>query len=318
MSEGTTLEAMLSGLDAPPGALVIMDAGIATEANLAWLVERGYRYLVVRRGGARQFDVTQAVAIETAGGETLRLQKVLSEDGKEVLLYCHSEGREAKETAMVTRFTTAFEMGLQKLADGLHKPRTEKRHDKLLERIGRLKEKSREASQHYRVDLVTDATGKVTALTWEKSLLTGTMATHPGVYCLRSNELGWDEERLWRTYTMLTDLESVFRSLKHELGLRPVFHSKEERSDGHLFIWVLAYQCVQVLRSKLKEAGINDSWTRLRQTLSVQRRVTTTLSRSDARTIHVRKSTMAEPALMAIYRALAINPAPGGTKKLLV
>jgi transposase len=318
VSEGATLEVMLDGLDAPPGALVIMDAGIATEANLAWLVERGYRYLVVRRGGARQFDATQAVAIETAGGETLRLQKEPSEDGKEVLLYCHSEGREAKETAMLTRFTTAFEAGLQKLADGMHKPRTEKRHDKVLERIGRLKEKSRGASQHYRVDLEADATGKVTALTWEKTLLTGTMATHPGVYCLRSNELGWDEERLWRTYTMLTDLESVFRSLKHELGLRPVFHSKEERSDGHLFITVLAYQCVQVLRSKLKEAGINDSWTRLRQTLSVQRRVTTTMRRSDMRTLHVRKSTLAEPALMTIYRALAINPAPGGTKKLLV
>ncbi|MDP2788075.1 MAG: IS1634 family transposase [Pseudomonadota bacterium] len=318
VSEGTTLEAMLSGLGAPPGALVIMDAGIASEANLAWLVERGYRYLVVRRGGARQFDATQAVAIETAGGETLRLQKVLSEDGKEVLLYCHSEGREAKETAMVARFTTAFEAGLQKLADGLHKPRGEKRHDKLLERIGRLKEKSRGASQHTTVNWVTDASGKVTALTWEKAPVAGTMATHPGVYCLRSNELGWDEERLWRTYSTLTDLESVFRSLKSELGLRPVFHSKEGRSDGHLFITVLAYQCVQVLRTQLKVAGINDSWTSLRQTLTVQRRVTTTLRRRDGRTIHVRKSTLAEPGLMAIYDALAINPAPGGTKKLIV
>lgn len=318
VSEGTTLEAMLTGLDAPPGALVIMDAGIATEANLAWLAEHGYRYLVVRRSGTRQFDATRAVAIDTAGGETLRLQKVPSEDGKEVLLYCHSEGREAKETAMVTRFASAFEAGLQKLADGLHKPRTEKRHDKMLERIGRLKEKSRGASQHYRVNLLADEAGKVTTLTWEKSPLAGTMATHPGVYCLRSNELGWDEERLWRTYSTLTDLESVFRSLKSELGLRPVYHSKEERSDGHLFITVLAYQCVQVLRTQLKAAGINDSWARLRQTLSVQRRVTTTLRRRDSRTIHVRKSTLAEPALMAIYHALAINPAPGGTKKLMV
>jgi transposase len=61
------------------------------------------------------------------------------------------------------------------------------------------------------------------------------------VYCLRSNETAWDEERLWRTYTMLTDIESVFRSLKSKLGLRPVYHSKEDRSHGHLFITVLAY-----------------------------------------------------------------------------
>lgn len=116
---------------------------------------------------------------------------------------------------------------------------------------------------------------------------------------------------------MLTDLESVFRSLKSELGLRPVFHSKEDRSDGHLFITVLAYQCVQAIRVKLKEAGINDSWTRLRETLSVQHRITTSLRCRDGRTIHIRKSTIAEPALLAIYKALGINPAPGGTKKLI-
>ena len=318
VTEGITLAGMLTGLGAPPGALVIMDAGIATEANLAWLVEQGYRYLVVRRGGARQFDDTLALAIETAGGETLRIQKEVSEDGQEVRLYCHSQGRKAKETAMVTRFTQGFEAGLKKIAEGLLKPRSEKRHDKLLERIGRLKEKSRGASQHYSVTLVTDASGKtVTALTWEKSLVAGTMATHPGVYCLRSNEITWNEERLWRTYTMLTDLETVFRSLKSELGLRPVFHSKEDRSDGHLFITVLAYQCVQVLRTQLKAAGINDAWSSLRKTLSVQRRVTASLRRKDGRTVHVRKSTVAEPALNAIYDALAINSAPGGTKKLI-
>ena len=318
VTEGITLPVMLTGLGAPPGAMVIMDAGIATEANLVWLVEHGYRYLVVRRGGARQFDETQAIAIDTAGGETLRIQKEVSEDGQEVHLYCHSQGREAKETAMVTRFAQGFEAGLQKIAEGLQKPRSEKRHDKILERIGRLKEKSRGASQHYVVHLVTDATSKtVTALTWEKSLVAGTMATHPGVYCLRSNELSWDEERLWRTYTMLTDLESVFRSLKSELGLRPVFHSKEGRSDGHLFITVLAYQCVQTLRTQLKAAGINDSWAGLRKTLAVQQRVTASLRRKDGRTIHVRKSTVAEPSLREIYDALGINPAPGGTKKLI-
>src|SRR5487761_1956870 len=318
VSEGTTLEAMLAGLDAPAGAMVVMDAGIATEANLVWLAKHGYRYLVVRRGGARQFEEARAVTIETAGGDPIQLQMERGEDGKEVILYCHSAGREAKETAMVARFAQGFEAGLQKIADGLLKPRAEKRHDKLLERIGRLKEKSRGASQHYTLTFTTDESGKtVTALTWVKTEKAGTMATHPGVYCLRSNELNWDEEKLWRTYTMLTDLESVFRSLKSELGLRPVFHSKEDRSDGHLFITVLAYQCVQVIRVNLKKAGINDSWAQLRDTLAVQCRVTTSLRRKDGRTIHVRKSTLAEPKLIEIYRALAIHPTPGGIKKLI-
>ena len=319
VSEATTLGEMLEGLDAPAGALVVMDAGLATEANLGWLRERGYRYLVVRRGGRRQFEASESIAIESAGGATIRVQKELCKEGNEVRLYCHSSGREAKEAAMARRFAARYEAGLQKIADGLHKPRAEKRHAKIQERIGRLKAKSRGASQHYTVNVVLDATGQmVTGLTWESTPVDGTMATHPGVYCLRSNELNWDAQRLWRTYTMLTDLESVFRSLKSELGLRPVFHSKEVRSDGHLFITVVAYQCVQVLRTTLKAAGIEESWAELRKTLSVQRRVTASLRRRDDRMIHVRKSTQAEPALMAIYRALAINPAPGGTKKLIV
>ena len=318
VAEGNTLETMLAGLNAPAGAMVIMDAGIANEANLTWLADHGYRYLVVRRDGIRSFDATQAVAIETAGGETLRLQKELSDDGHEVFLHCHSAGREAKETAMLDRFGAAFEAGLQKIAEGLQKPRSEKRHAKVLERIGRLKEKSHGVSQHYALTVTTDDAGNtVTGLGWAKQPVAGTRATHPGVYCLRSNEVRWDEETLWRTYTMLTDLESVFRSLKSELGLRPVFHSSENRADGHLFITVLAYQCVQVLRTQLKAAGIKASWATLRQTLAVQCRVTSSLRRRDGRTVHVRKSTVAEPALMKIYQALKINPAPGGTKKLI-
>jgi len=318
VSEPGTLVSMLTGLGAPAGALVVMDAGIATDANVTWLVEHGYRYLVVRRGGLRQFDENRSVTLETAGEELLHLQKELSPDGRELCLYCHSPTRQLKEEAMLAQSCGRFEAGLQQMSDGLHKPRSEKNHDQLLERLGRLKQKSRGASQHYQVHLVTEDTGKtVTAITWQKVPVPGTMATHPGVYCLRTNELAWDEERLWRTYTMLTDLESVFRSLKSELGLRPIYHHKEVRSDGHLFITVLAYQCVQFLRVKLKNAGITDSWATLRDILSLQRRVTATFSQRDGRSLHVRKATDAEPDLLAIYRALGISSAPGGTRKLI-
>ncbi len=318
VAECKTLEGMLRGLDAPIGALVIMDRGIATEANIVWLVGHKYRYLVVSRSFVRQFDVTQSASIENAGGETIRLQKESSEGGKEVRLYCHSEGRERKETGIVERFTQGFEAGLQKLADGLQKPRGEKRIDRLNERIGRLKEKSRGAGQHYEISLTADESGKATAITWKKVPREGSMATHPGVCCLRTNETGWDEEKLWRTYITLTDLESVFRSLKSELGLRPVYHSKEDRADGHLFITVLAYQLVQFIRVGLKAAGIHDSWASLREILGVQRRVTSSFLQRDGRNLNVRKCTVAEPDLMNLYKALELGSAPGGMKKMIV
>jgi len=169
------------------------------------------------------------------------------------------------------------------------------------------------------ITLTADESGeKALSLTWVKEPIEGTLLTHPGVYCLRTNETQWDAERLWRTYITLTDLEAVFRTLKSELGLRPIYHHKESRTDGHLFISVLAYQVAQTLRRQLKEKGIPDSWSRLRETLSVQRRVTASFQRRDGRALHVRKSTAAEPELKALYEALGLNPTPRETKTLIV
>ena len=318
VSEGRTLETMLAGLNAPAGALVVMDRGIATEANLAWLREQGYRYLVVSRERSRHFDPAQATTIDNASGERVHLQKTLCDEGQEVRLYCYSECRAKKEEAINERFAKRFEGELNKIAEGLNKPRTTKRLDKLWERIGRLKATSRGMGQHYRIELVGDAQGKnAVALHYRREPMEGSMLTHPGVYCLRSSETDWDEEKLWRTYTMLTDLEAVFRSLKSELGLRPVYHHKAERVEGHLFITVLAYQFVQIIRRHLREQGIHASWRTLRQWLGSQVRVTAVFQRPDGHTLHVRKATRPEGEHLVACQALGIDTQPGGIEKLI-
>ena len=316
--EARTLEAMLRGLHAPARALVVMDRGIATEDNLTWLKAQGYRYIVVSREGSRQFDPLQALQITAAGGECIRLQKILSPDAQEARLYCHSSGREQKETGIVVRLSQRFEQGLAKLSEALTKARGEKRLIKVTERIGRLKEKCRGIGQHYRIAYQTDASAtKLTGLTWTKEILPGSQMSDPGVYCLRSNETSWTPEQMWRTYVTLTDLEAVFRSLKSELGLRPIFHRKEARCDGHLFISVLAYQFVQIIRTRLADRGIHESWASLRRVLRVQRRTTSSFKMRNGRTLSVRKASQPEAALAPLYQALALDPNPGGTKKLI-
>ena len=318
VSEPTTLETMLERLEAPKGAMVIMDRGIATQANIDWLIEQNYRYLVVSRERSRHFTESQATEVHSVSKQTIKIQRVISEDGSEVRLYCHSALRQQKEDAMNARFIARFEKGLQQIAASLAKPRGVKQRDKVMQRIGRLQEKNRGIAQHYRIDLITDTSSEtVTALNWEQIPVEGTRITHPGVYCLRTNELHWDDTTLWRTYTMLTDLEAVFRSLKSELGMRPVYHQKEERAEGHLFITVLAYQAVQAIRRKLKISNINDSWTSLRRMFSTQQRVTATFKQKDGRTLHVRKTTLAEPKLQKVYDILGVTSSPVGIRKMV-
>ena len=317
--EHRTLAGMLEALDTPAGALVVIDRGVATEAAIGWLRDNRYRYLVVSRERHRQFDADAAVAIQTQSKQTVHLHKVVSTDPDEVRLYCYSEERAEKERGIVERFAARFETALTKLNDGLARPRAHKRIGQVWQRIGRLKARHTRVASHYQIEVTPDQTGeKAAAVSWTRRPQDGSMVTHPGVYCLRSSETDWDEDALWRTYTTLTDVEAVFRALKSELGLRPIYHHKPRRADGHLFITVIAYQLVQLIRTRLRAHGEHAGWTTLRRILEGQQRVTATFRRPDGCTLHVRTATQAEPAQRAIYDALGIDPQPGGVRKTTI
>jgi len=318
-SEPQSLQTMLEGLEGRTGSTVILDAGIASEENIQYLIEQGYKYIVVSRKRKRDFDEEKSILIKDIPGQNVKVQKVIVEETGEVELYCHSQLREKKEQAMQDSFSEKYETALNNLHTGLSKKGTTKNYAKVLERLGRIKEKYARAAQHYEVTVTPDdQRDKAISINWKRVEKANSQASHPGVYCLRTNLADWNEETLWRTYTMLTDLESVFRSLKSELGLRPIYHRKEERVNGHIFITLIAYHLVQTLRYQLKAEHINDSWQTIRRRMENQQRITVILRREDGRTIHLRKATNAEPRQSVIYKALKISAQPGGVRKTLI
>jgi hypothetical protein len=255
----------------------------------------------------------------TAGQMPIQVCRVQAPGAAEALLYCYSPTRALKDQAIDTKKATAFEAALQALALGLTKPRATKDPAKIHERIGRAKEKYARAAQHYTVELALDDAGKaVTSITWTKAPKPNSAMANPGVYCLRTTLTEPDDATLWRIYSMLTNLEAVFRSLKTDLGLRPVYHQIQRRVEGHLFISVLAYYLVHTLRLQLKAKGINEAWETIRNTLSTQVRITTTLQRRDGRAVHVRKASRPEPRQKKFYDALNLGPNPGGSQQTIV
>ena len=81
---------------------------------------------------------------------------------------------------------------------------------------------------------------------------------------------------------------------------------------------MLAYQFVQIIRTRLADRGIHDSWASLRKILQVQRRVTSSFKTRQGRTLNVRKASQPESELALLYTALALDSNPGGTKKLII
>jgi transposase len=325
-SEPATLERMLDGLQGknPLTAekpVIIMDAGIASADNIAWLIERGYLYLVVGRERYVKDprDQENAVLIRETEGGKVTVYREIDAETKETRLYCHSDQKAKKEQAIRNRFHDRLEKELDKLNSGLNKKGTIKNYAKVLERIGRLREKNSRVAQDYRIEVIADdEKNNAIRIEWKRDPKGNQKDQHSGVYCLRTNIPDWSEEQLWSTYIMLTEIEATFRSLKTDLGLRPVFHHKEDRVTGHLFITLLAYHLVHTLRHQLKLQGIHLSWDSIRNIMSTQQRITITLPTDDHKTIHLRTTTLAEVRQEQLYAALNIKPDPIGKCKTII
>ena len=109
---------------------------------------------------------------------------------------------------------------------------------------------------------------------------------------------------------MLNDVELAFRTLKTDLGMRPVYHQKTDRVSGHIFISLLAYHLLHTIRYQLKNHEINDSWATIISKLENHYRITTSAQCKEGKIIHIRKSMRPNPEQLKIYQACELSVIP--------
>ena len=226
----------------------VMDRGIPTEAILQEMrePERQTFYLVgTPKGKINQHEKKWL---------DLPWQKV--RDAVEVKLYEHegelyvlakSQGRQAKEIALRRKRLARLLRKLRAMRKSLPQ------RDQLLLRIGAARKEAGRAFGFVKIRLPhrdEEVTRETLSFQVEKLKLKRAQQ-RDGHYLLRSNLTGEDPAVLWARYVQLTQIESVFRSLKSELGIRPIYHQLEHRADAHVLIAFLAY-CLQVtLKNRL-------------------------------------------------------------------
>lgn len=322
ISEPKTLEQMIKGLSEEPRfgkPTIVLDAGIATEDNIRWLKDNAYHYIVVSRQKKKEIppDVDMVTVKEDDRTKAVLVQAGVVENPEtdELELYCSSVDKAKKEESIKNKFQQRFEADLLKARNALDLKNGMKRYEKVVERIGRLKEKYKLVSHRYQVKIEKDSeTDRAKNITWKLTKVEKTS----GIYCLRTNQKELTEQQIWDIYTMLTDVEDAFRCMKSHLGLRPNYHQKEVRCDAHIFITVIAYHLLHTIRYKLRPKGVRYNWATLRKQLSTQVRITTTMKRKDNRVVYIRRSTKAELPHQVIYDALDLPYQPGRTVKTVL
>jgi transposase len=240
----------------------VMDRGMVSEANLAWLREEDRQYLVgaprsVLKGHEREL-LTDRAWKEIRPGVSVKL--CAGPEKGETLVLCRSEDRRAKEKAVCDHFSRRIEERLTKLQARLKKVGKPVDRDKVAVQVGRILGQNTRAAGRYKVRIETDArrgSGLAVRFTTKPKWAEWTAATE-GVYALRTNldMSGWAGEELWLTYIGLTDAESAFRTHKHDLALRPVWHQKADRVKAHILVCFLAYVMWRMLEQWQKWAGL--------------------------------------------------------------
>ena len=304
--------------------IVVMDAGIATEDNLAILTQKGYKYVVVSRKKIKDYEPVVAgkeTYLVTKSKKIIRLTAVESEKYTDTFLKVESPAKAMKEQGINNRHEQGYEQQLELIKQGLAKPRGVKKVDKVHQRIGRAKQKYPSVHHLYNISFTIDeGTKTVTNMQWQKDIQKMEEAnSHVGVYFLRTNLQDTEEALEWMIYNTIREVESTFRILKTDLDLRPIYHKNDDATMAHLHLGILAYWIVNTIRYQLKQAGIKDDWKEIKRKASTQKSVITTAQNSYDKTIQIKRCTEPTEDLKKIHTILkTIKPKPYKEIKFVV
>src|SRR5712691_2347602 len=262
----TTVEEIVEAMEARYGVaerIWVMDRGMTSEDNLAWLRESGRRYLVgtpkteLRKWARQIADARDWHAVR----DGIEAKQCVGPEGAETFVLVRSIERREKERAMHERFCRRIEAGLERLGQRVRRARRSLDPRRLERQLGRLLERNQRAAGRYVIDFVPDPTVPAgVRLAWTARPEWDDWARwSEGCYVLRTNVADWTPEDLWRTYIQLTDAEAAFRIQKSELGLRPIWHQRADRVEAPILVCFLAYVLWKTLEQWQQRAGLGHS-----------------------------------------------------------
>ncbi len=268
ISEPATFEAMLTDVSSQltnktEKPIVVMDAGIATEDNLALIKGNrfNYDYVCVSRVTPKEYNKLseKATTITDNRNNEIALTKVEVQGKEDNFLHVKSDQKQKKEQSMDDKLTKRLELQLQELKDKLSKKRTIKKTEKIHEKVGRIKEKLSRVGWLYDIKYTEDKEkGIITDISWERQKR---REKPKGEYFLRYTKNAISEDDIWQVYNLTREVESVFRTLKTDLDIRPVYHQKDAYIEPHIWLGIIAYQVVNYIRNSIKNSNITYSWT---------------------------------------------------------
>ena len=295
--------------------LVVLDAGIASEANLDLLRERGYNYLCVSRTKLTNYslkDNGRTVVVYDSCKRPITLAEVAHPEGGDYYLRVNSPSKAITEQSMNSQWRERFETELQRARGALTTKGGTKNYDKVIERVGRARGKYPSISKYYKIEYIRskEKPEHMADFNWQVQISQEEIEQRFGTYFLRTNIANLDERTTWDYYNLIREIETSNRQLKTDLELRPIYHKTDENADSHLFFGLMSYWIVNTIRYKLKQHGANHYWTELKRILSTQKAITTEAVNGLGENVTMRLCSDPTEKAAELYRQLGYKPKP--------
>jgi hypothetical protein len=300
--------------------LIVMDAGIATEENLTLLRNEKYNYdyLCVSRSKPKEYDklTNNATTISDNRGNKIELTKVNVEGKPDHFLHIKSEQKRIKETSMDDKLSQRLIQQLEEIRDKLSKKRTVKKTTKIHEKVGAIKAKLARVGHLYDITYVENKElGIVTDIKWQRIK---SKEKPKGEYFLRYTVGTNNEKEIWDLYNLTREVEAVFRCLKTDLDIRPIYHQKDKYIESHIWLGIIAYQVVNYIKQNLRKADINDSWTTIVNKMSTMQSSTTTVLNDKQQQLYIKLCTRPTKYQKTIFDTLKYKSRPYTRKTKVV
>ncbi len=299
----------------PDKPILVMDRGIATSDNLALIKQHQFPYIVVERA-PRHKEYTADFGdyqdsferIERTEDKNVWVKKVTTDDPDVSRVLCLSEGRQSKEQAIADRWVHRAITDLEKLRASIAKGSI-KNLEKVHQRLGKIKGRYAGFGKRFTAEIIADKDQRFAVdLNWQEL---DTVSSDDdrlfGCYVIETDRIDLTSRQIWHLYMTLTRVEAAFRSLKTDLGTRPVYHQLAGRTEAHIFISVLAYHLLIAIEYQLSRDCDRRSWKTIRQILESHRRDTIVFTDDENVIHHIRQSGQAEPSHAEIYRRLNVK-----------
>jgi len=246
--DAATLEAALEAIERQHGKarrIWVFDRGVVSEANLEKLRQRGAQYVVgTPRSQLKRYEEKLLSGDWQQISKAVRVQ--LLPEGPETFVLARSEDRAKKEAAMRRRQVRGLMRDLVCLRRAIRRG-TIKDQAKILMRLGRLAERWPRGWAYVEVSWQA----RQLSWQWDREALRRA-GLRDGAYLLRTNLNDHSPESLWRMYVQLTEVEAVFRAMKSQLAIRPIWHWVGARVEAHVMVAFLGYCLWVCLKQKLK------------------------------------------------------------------